>query len=46
MDPNHAENGGQTPLPRAGRLGHEEILVRLLGGDDVDLNRVMKVWHR
>ena len=40
MDPNWAVNRGQTLVHCAGRLGHQEILMRLLGGDDVGLNPV------
>ena len=40
MDPNCADNRGQTPVYCAGRLGHEEMLMRALGGDDVELNLV------
>ena len=38
MDPNCADNGGQTLSHYAGRLGHEEILMRSLGRKDAELN--------
>ena len=39
MDPNRADNHCQTPL-HCGQLGHEGVLMRLLGRDDAELNRV------
>ena len=40
MDPSRPVNLGQTLVHCAGRLGHEEILMRLLGWGDVELSRV------
>ena len=38
MDPNRADNRGQTLSHYAGTLGHEEILMRPLGRKDAELN--------
>ncbi|PUU80838.1 hypothetical protein B9Z19DRAFT_1191571 [Tuber borchii] len=40
MDPNCVDNRGQTLVHCAGRLGQEDMLMRLLGGDDAELNRM------
>lgn len=39
MDPNRADNHCQTPL-HCGQLGHEGVLMRLLGRDDAEPNQV------
>ena len=38
MDPNRADNRGQTLSHYEGTLGHEEILMRPLGRKDAELN--------
>ncbi|KAG0124363.1 hypothetical protein HOY82DRAFT_184994 [Tuber indicum] len=37
-DSYYANNCDQIPLHRVGRLGNEEVSIRLLGRDDIELN--------